>query len=296
MLKSTLPTKWTFLRSRSIKVISAALLLLYFGYLDLISGEQIAFSCFYLLPISIVSWYVNREAGIAFSCLAALLCLLANYGGSAPAQVILIQTWNAIAYLIFFILTAILLAKLKMAMEIESRLARIDFLTGIPNHHDFADILFLEMERARRYERPLTLAYIDCDDFTKVNDTLGREQGDLLLKEVANCLLEHTRKTDKIARMGGDEFAMMLPETSETQAREILLRLHVKLLTVMELYKWPVTFSIGSIGFEDIPLTTQDAIRETEKMMLLAKQNGRNQLATKTIRSVVEQANKKRWS
>jgi len=284
-----------FLLNKWFMVVAAGLLILLIGYLDFITGYRIAFSIFYLVPIGLVTWFVNRETGLIFSCLAALLCLSANYIGSPPPQVMAIHFWNAFSSLGFFVIGTLLLRKLKMALEIEARLARIDFLTGIPNHHDFSDILFLEMERARRYERPLTLVYVDCDDFKKVNDTLGHEQGDLLLKEVANCLLQHIRKTDKIARMDGDEFAMLLPETNESTAREILLRLHVKLLTIMELYKWPATFSIGAVTFEDLPLTTQDAINETENMMQQAKQNGKNQLATRTIRSIVEQTHK-RWT
>ena len=283
-----------FLQNKTLAIVASGILTLIISLLDF---YWIAPSIFYLLPIILVTWFVNVRLGLVFSFISFCLWYMLDNIPLPPAQNIvmntMVQLWNG--PLAYFVLGTLLVAKLKKVLEIQERLARIDFLTGIPNCHDFSDILFLEMERSRRYERPLTLVYIDCDHFKKVNDTLGHAQGDLLLKEVANCLLEHTRKIDKIARMGGDEFTILLTETNETQAREILLRLFVKLLTVMELYKWPVTFSIGAVTFEDLPLTTQDAIREADKMMQQAKQNGRNQLATRTIRSVVEQANK-RWT
>src|SRR5262245_25783835 len=256
--------KLKFAQDKMFVVVASGLLLLFISYFDLVTGYLISVAIFYLMPIGLVTWFVNRETGLIFSSMGALLSFSANYLGSPPPEATTVHAVNALSSFGIFLLGAVLVSQLKISVEIKERLSRIDFLTGIPNHHDFSENLFVEMERARRHERPLTLAYFDCDDYMKVNETLGREQGDLLLKEVANCLLQHTRKTDKIARMGGDEFAMMLPETNEIQAREILLRLHVKLLTLMELYKWPVTLSIGAIGFEDIPLTSQDAIRETE--------------------------------
>ena len=256
------------------------------GYLDLITGYKLSFSFFYLLPIGTITWFLGFESGLIFSVLCAVILLTVDYYSRPLSDPLFVHSWNALMHMGFFTVIALILSKLQLSVQKESRLARIDFLTGMPNQHDFNDYLFLEMERARRHKRALTLGYIDCDNFKKVNDEQGHEQGDLLLKEVANILMHNIRKTDHAARLGGDEFIVMLPGTTERQAREIILRLHVKLLTIMELYQWPVTFSIGCVTFEDIPLSTKDAIREADKMMYQAKDNGKNQLATKTVHSV----------
>jgi diguanylate cyclase (GGDEF)-like protein len=213
--------------------------------------------------------------------------VLADYFTHPEPPSLLVVFWNAIVYMGFLVGVTLMLSRIKLSLEKEQRLSRVDFLTGIANRHEFEDALHLEIERARRHKRPLTLAYLDCDNFKTVNDQLGHQQGDLLLKELANSLLRNTRKIDKIARLGGDEFVILLPETAEQEGREILLRLHVKLLTIMELYKWPVTFSIGAVTFYDMPLSTQEAIREADRTMYQAKINGKNQLSTKAIHSFI---------
>jgi diguanylate cyclase (GGDEF)-like protein len=277
------------LYENKVLVLIAALVMVGMtGYLDYVTGYKISFSIFYLIPICLVTWAIGFDSGLIFSLLGVIIWLTIDYYSRPQPDALFIHIWNALVRMGFFSIITYILSKLQSSLTKESRLARVDFLTGMPNRHDFIDHLFLEMERSRRNKRALTLSYIDCDNFKRVNDEQGHEQGDLLLKEVANILMRNIRKSDQAARLGGDEFIVMLPETTEHQAREIFLRLHVKLLTIMELYQWPVTFSIGCVTFEDMPLSTKDAIREADKMMYQAKANGKNQLATKTVHSIIK--------
>jgi diguanylate cyclase (GGDEF)-like protein len=276
-----------FFQNKTVSFICALALVSIVGYLDFVTGYRAGFSIFYLIPICLVVWTIGQEAGWMISSLAVLIWILNDYFTRTMPLPLPIHFWNAFIRFGFFTIITVILSKLQISMEKEKRLARIDFLTGIPNRFDFNEFLFLEMERARRYRRPMTLAYLDCDNFKRINDEMGHDQGDLLLKEVANVLVHNIRKVDQAARLGGDEFVVLLPETTEEQAREIFLRLHVKLLTIMELYQWPVTFSIGCVTFEDIPLNTKEAIQETDRMMYQAKKNGKNQLATKTVHSFI---------
>jgi diguanylate cyclase (GGDEF)-like protein len=275
------------LKNKPLAMVMALVLISLIGYLDLITGTALDLSIFYLLPIGLVSWYLGQEAGLTLCALAILVWTTVDYVSRAQPLALYLHGWNALVMLGYFLVVTMVFARLRIALEKEARLARVDFLTGIANRYDFNEFLFLEMERARRYHRPLTLAYLDCDDFNKVNEGFGHQQGDLLLREVANILKQNLRKVDQAARLAGDEFIAMLPETTEEEAREIFLRLHIKLLTVMELYQWPVTFSIGCVTFEDIPLSTKEAINEAQRMMRQAKENGKNQLATKTIHSFI---------
>ena len=118
--------------------------------------------------------------------------------------------------------------KLQAALESEKNLSRVDFLTGIPNRRMFHQALTLEGKRSRRYGRPITLIYIDVDNFKHLNDHYGHATGDELLKMIGTTLETTVRSTDMAARLGGDEFAVLLPETDEPSAGVIVAKLQAK--------------------------------------------------------------------
>lgn len=110
-------------------------------------------------------------------------------------------------------------AELLRNQELESTVARLeavsvtDWLTGLKNHGFFWDRLAEELERARRYDRPLAVVMIDIDDFKAVNDTFGHSAGDEVLRSVGGAILEAVRESDVPCRVGGEEFAVIVPET-----------------------------------------------------------------------------------
>ena len=104
-------------------------------------------------------------------------------------------------------------------------LAVRDPLTGLLNRRVLETVLSREFKRAQRYKNPLSLAFIDMDDFKLINDRYGHECGDALLKYVAGQLVEITRDSDVIARYGGDEFVIILPGTPVQEASKLLVRL-----------------------------------------------------------------------
>jgi len=105
------------------------------------------------------------------------------------------------------------------------RLSRRDGLTGLYNHRMFYERLADELSRAKRYDSPLSIVLLDLDNFKTVNDRQGHQFGDQLLVKCAERLQEDLRQTDIVCRYGGDEFGLILTETSSTQAEEMMVRL-----------------------------------------------------------------------
>jgi diguanylate cyclase (GGDEF)-like protein len=168
--------------------------------------------------------------------------------------------------------------ELRSAMEREKELARTDPLTGAMNSRAFGELATAELHRARRYERPFTLAYVDIDDFKAVNDRFGHSTGDTLLRLVAETMKQNSRAVDVIARVGGDEFVILLPETGPGPAQVVSRKLQERLLGVVQQNEWPVTFSIGAITFISPPATVDEMLRLADRLMYSAKKSGKNQI------------------
>ena len=140
------------------------------------------------------------------------------------------------------------LAKLSAANEELDRLARLDGLTEVANRFAFLEMAPREMERAKRYERALSLVMIDLDHFKAINDQYGHQTGDAVLKQIANIVRTHLRTSDVFARLGGEEFAVLLPETDSQLAAHLIERILDNVLTTAVVHddkRISVSFSAG---------------------------------------------------
>jgi diguanylate cyclase (GGDEF)-like protein len=125
--------------------------------------------------------------------------------------------------------------------------ARCDALTGLPNRRVFEDRIYPLMDSASRHDHPLTLASMDLDGFKQINDTLGHAEGDLVLRRVAKTLQRLVRTCDLLVRMGGDEFLVVLPDTTQQDAKSLARRLQggVRDLEVISAHGESLDISIG---------------------------------------------------
>jgi diguanylate cyclase (GGDEF)-like protein len=166
------------------------------------------------------------------------------------------------------------------ASELE-KLAAIDALTGISNRRQFESLARAELGRSQRYMRPLSLLMIDVDHFKQVNDRFGHETGDRLLKSLANVLNSAKRASDVVGRMGGEEFAMLLPETGKQAALVIAERLRQLAQTcspVIAGEKLDLTISIGVAAASVRTSGIESLCRQADQALYEAKRSGRNRV------------------
>jgi diguanylate cyclase (GGDEF)-like protein/PAS domain S-box-containing protein len=175
--------------------------------------------------------------------------------------------------------------KLRAALENEKNVSRVDFLTQIANRRAFSEILQLEIKRSRRYRRPMTLAYLDLDNFKQVNDQFGHDTGDELLRLTAQTLRANIRATDTIARLGGDEFALLLPETDHQPACAVIAKLRGILLETIEARHHAVTLSVGLATFAAPGDSIDEVIKIADDLMYSAKNQGKNCVATSHVKA-----------
>jgi diguanylate cyclase (GGDEF)-like protein len=175
------------------------------------------------------------------------------------------------------------LAAAREAFAREQQLARLDSLTNLANSRAFFERAALEVSRARRSHRPLTVGYIDLDNFKKVNDAFGHQTGDAVLHTVAVTLKEQTRPSDLVARLGGDEFVVLVPDLGPEQCKVFLERLCWRLADVLKARRWPVTVSIGATTFLEPPEDATRIVARSDELMYLAKQAGKNRVRFEII-------------
>jgi diguanylate cyclase (GGDEF)-like protein len=159
--------------------------------------------------------------------------------------------------------------------------ATYDRLTGVANRQSLLGALFAEVERASRYERPLSVAFVDIDHFKAVNDTYGHGVGDVVLRGVAQTIASNLRTSDIIGRYGGEEFMLILTETGVEEGAALA----EKLRTLVQRQRYQVvggpelavTISIGIAGGSGPQLRTDSLVRDADAAMYSAKSLGRNQ-------------------
>ena len=249
---------------------------------DLATGRDVSLTHFYLVPITVGAWYAGRTIGIVLVVLSAIECFFVAQIRTSDPYLGAIY-WNTITRLVIYLPLAVITARLREALTHEKTLARTDSLTGAANTRTFHEQAELEVQRSTRTSRPLSIAYIDLDNFKYVNDQFGHLVGDEVLRIIVRTMRRNTRATDIVARLGGDEFALLLPETDADGTLTSLRKLQAGVQTEMRRRNWPVTTSIGAVTFRTPPANVATLIQRADKRLYDAKENGKNRIEHEVV-------------
>lgn len=210
---------------------------------------------------------------IAFIALSYAIVL----GLAAPGSIFVTRWLETVGTLA---VAAVLVHQLKDRLAgLVSRLAdaaRTDPLTGLHNRRGFEELIAPETERARRYESPLTVLVGDLDHFKRLNDRCGHQAGDGALERIGRLLDDGKRQIDTAARTGGEEFALILPETDPREAYLIAERLRAAVQTEFADSLVPLTISFGLAAYPDHGEVSEELVAAADRALYAAKELGRN--------------------
>jgi len=180
--------------------------------------------------------------------------------------------WNTFTRSVIFTVIGRILIKLWREREYSRR----DELTGLANRRELMERLATEQGRSKRSGKPYSLLFIDIDNFKAVNDLHGHHVGDEVLTAMSEILILSSRKVDVVARFGGDEFVLLLPETDEPSCDILMERIESAAMRTFEVRSWPISISIGRtthIGAkEDVAVVIEQADRNMYEVKRIKKQ------------------------
>ncbi|RUO54995.1 hypothetical protein CWI69_04955 [Pseudidiomarina halophila] len=179
--------------------------------------------------------------------------------------------------------------KIRRQLELERKQALTDFLTGVGNRRAFYQELASDIEALKEGHHSFSVALIDLDNFKRLNDSRGHDQGDRALQSIANALCAAVRGTDFVARIGGDEFATIHPGATLEDSRVILERVRSEALKVSAEHDWKLSVSIGICHCADPQLaetgvcTVESILRVADSAMYQGKRAGKNQITVEQL-------------
>lgn len=268
--------KWLERQPRWAVVAAALVLALLLGIVDALTGFEISFALFYLLPVCLAAWAAGRGAGALMAVVCVVAWLIADQVAGQAFSQPAVAYWNAVARFGVFVVVALLLAEFRRLLILERQLARSDQLTGLLNRRAFFDVVEAELERARRFSHPVTLLFLDIDNFKSFNDALGHEAGDHLLERVAGAIGATIRTVDSAARLGGDEFAILLPETDQRMARVVGTRLREALHASGPSDAPVLSASIGAVSCVVMPDSVDALVAAADSLMYQVKRSSKD--------------------
>lgn len=221
------------------------------------------------------------EFGLIFATYVYMGELVAIGDSASPMHDLVRSMVHFAPLLLVAYLTTMLASDLHFARSMFKMLSEVDEMTGLLNRRAFGKLLARERLKSSRYQRPLSILLIDADVLKNVNDNHGHEAGDRLIKAIAATVKASLRESDVLARYGGDEFIVLLPETGPAQAREAAERIRKAVERMrfdVHRTRIPVTVSIGLASAPDADGGDEELIDKADRALYRSKQEGRNRV------------------
>lgn len=257
------------------------------GGVDYLTGYEVSMSLFYLVPVGVAAWYAGRWTGIAIAALSCISWYIADLAAGDQYSHPAIPVWNALVRFGYFLTTGLLLTALRKSLLDQQHLAQTDALTGLYSRRAFEHRLEHDLALTQRRRSCLTLAYVDLDGFKAINDTHGHAGGDRALRAIGRVLKGSVREADTAARVGGDEFALVLPDTDGRGAQQFVAKLTRELQDAPEATHWGVTCSIGVVTILDSTTSPERAVAAADALMYEVKHRGKGAVAFNVLGEAV---------
>jgi diguanylate cyclase (GGDEF)-like protein len=275
-------------RTPTFVTAGAFALIVVVGVIDYFTGFQTSFAPIYMLPVAVIAWFRGRTTGLVAAFAAGAVQFVFDLAAAGSIRFLAGIAWNTLSVVFLASFMALTLALLHDVLDQESNLARTDPITEVNNARGFGEQLAAEMARSRRYGRPFSVAYIDLDDFKQVNDRLGHETGDSLLRLVGSTIRAAIRESDTVGRLGGDEYAVVFPETGAEAAIGVGEKLIGALTKLSDSGDWRISASVGIVTYSVPPETSDEVLGRADDLMYQAKRAGKGRVIAATLGGDVE--------
>jgi diguanylate cyclase (GGDEF)-like protein len=255
----------------------------FIGMIHLVTGPTVEMSVFYLIPVVFAAWHLGTREGIAVALVAVVDWFLVETAFDQRPVQLWDDIFNAAARFVVFLVVVTFTHFLRKALDRAHDLARVDPLTQLLNVKSLQELGSLEVKKAVRENYAMTAMFIDLDGFKAINDSLGHQAGDAVLRVFADALRANVRETDLTARVGGDEFLIVMPNTGPEAAANIAAKLRAQLLDSLRSGGWSVTFSLGASTFVTPAATIDELVNHADAMMYRAKERGKNAIEHEVV-------------
>jgi len=244
--------------------------------IDFYSGTNVRVFPLYFLPLALAAKRLGLRGALLASLLASVAWVAAQYFGGRVYPHPIYWLLNFLTQGTAFVVIVLLVVQLETRLSRERLLSRTDTLTGLLNSRAFHEHATRSMKHALGRGKAVTLAYLDLDRFKQVNDRFGHDAGDRLLSRIGMLLKSHLGSKGLVARVGGDEFAVLFPGLDEATVAQLLEATRSAVLADTEVAASGVSASIGAVIHQHGPIPLDDLIRQADALMYRVKHDGRN--------------------